>query len=252
VSAPQDDPAGPSDTLPGLLVAFLLGGLLGYALRWGAEPPAAEPRVQVVETQTVVEVPYEDTNRLESAQAELAETRHQLTDKDAQLRRLRLDKASSEEVERVRMELAELRVRHAELRRARDERVAEFETSLREVGEDRDRALVELRSLQELNAETLWDAFVANAKTRVCDRGTKARHVRCYEAVEAGLREHRDRFEDCLGSTQRVPTLVRHARPREPVPAKGKRLRDAREFSTHGWYVLYCDVRAQPSDTGRR
>lgn len=93
-----------------------------------------------------------------------------------------------------------------------------------------------------------WSAFVSDAKTRICDRGTRKRHARCHDAVEAALAGPlRGRFEACTASAQAVPEL-RQLEKGSPVPEFAERIPDDRAFTAKGWVVVFCDPELPETD----
>lgn len=236
-----------SDALPGLLIALLLGLVVGYGLRWSAEPEPSDAPVQVVtETREVV---VEDSTKLAAAQDEIRRTRERLLRKDDEIARLMSASPTvpSVDLERARKDMAELRVQLSEQRALRDQRLVEVEGTLATVTEEREAATRELAGLREKNVDLLWVAFVDASRIRICDRGTRKRHAACYEAVASSLEPHQERYARCAASSDRLPTL-RSLPLDRPAPSRGRRVKDRKEFTSHGWYVLYCDPSG--GDTG--
>ena len=59
----------------------------------------------------------------------------------------------------------------------------------------------------------LWSAFLANAKVKICDRGSRKRHEKCHVAVEEALSSQiRSRFTVCVDTYQSVPVLKQVAK----------------------------------------
>ena len=85
-----------------------------------------------------------------------------------------------------------------------------------------------------------WQAFTAEAKLTICDRGGKRRSDKCHDAVTEALRPHGPRFKACIDSGQAAPEL----RPLDkdaPLPAHAERLPSNARFSKDGWAVVFCD-----------
>ena len=87
----------------------------------------------------------------------------------------------------------------------------------------------------------LWSAFLANAKVKICNRGTKKRHEKCNEAVtEALANQMRARFTVCVDTYQSVPVL-KQAVKGDAMPRYSAKLSENNKFTKKGWYVLFCD-----------
>ena len=87
----------------------------------------------------------------------------------------------------------------------------------------------------------LWSAFLANAKVKICNRGSKRRHEKCHAAVEEALANTmRARFTVCVDTYQSVPVLKK-AEKRATLPRYGVKLSEDNKFTKKGWYVLFCD-----------
>lgn len=86
-----------------------------------------------------------------------------------------------------------------------------------------------------------WRSFLAEAKVRICARGTSKRHERCHEAVEAALDVVRDAFEACVVDELATPTLVELPERNATPPASTVLLEADRAFTGKGWYVQLCD-----------
>ena len=87
----------------------------------------------------------------------------------------------------------------------------------------------------------LWGAFVSDAKTKICDRGTKKRHQKCYAAVEGAMNSQiSGRFKVCVDTYQSVPVL-RKQKKGDPMPRHSQRLSEDNKFTKKGWYILFCD-----------
>jgi hypothetical protein len=85
-----------------------------------------------------------------------------------------------------------------------------------------------------------WQAFSAEAKLTICDRGGKRRSDKCHDAVTEALRPHGARFKACVDSGQAAPEL----RPLDkdaPLPTHAERLPSNARFSKDGWAVVFCD-----------
>ena len=91
------------------------------------------------------------------------------------------------------------------------------------------------------STENLWSSFGNNAKVELCDRGSRRRHDKCHEAVEAVLTPAlKERFKVCVDSYQAVPVL-RRLDKKEALPPYSEQLPEDNKFTDNGWYILFCD-----------
>ncbi len=103
-------------------------------------------------------------------------------------------------------------------------------------------AKAEARFYKNEATVNLWAAFSADAKVEICDRGTRKRHEKCHEAVNATIRSYRERFVECVESWQAVPMLVQgDKRRREELAPYAEWLDEDDRFTKKGWYVQFCD-----------
>ncbi len=87
----------------------------------------------------------------------------------------------------------------------------------------------------------LWGAFVATAKTKICDRGTRKRHEKCYAAVDSSMNSTiRGKFTVCVDTYQSVPVL-KQKKKNDSMPRYSQRLAEDNKFTKKGWYILFCD-----------
>ena len=78
-----------------------------------------------------------------------------------------------------------------------------------------------------------------DAKTRICDRGTRKRHARCHDAVEAALTGPlRSRFETCTTSAQGVgpPGAPKSSSTSGSIEAKAQSM-EASEIGPRRWKI---------------
>ena len=192
-----------------------------------------------------------DRERLEDAQTEVENLKALLAAREGELSR----RQEQDEVDAERQAVAARRWR------AMEEEIEHLQARLSEAELERDDLIVELReTVQALNeqiekterakqiarhykrqsVENLWSAFFAEAKVKLCDRGTRRRHRRCHEAVEASLNEFvQDRFTTCVDTYQATPLLLKRE-DREELPMFSGFLDEEVRF-TRGWYIQYCD-----------
>jgi hypothetical protein len=90
------------------------------------------------------------------------------------------------------------------------------------------------------STSNLWSAFKASAKTKICNRGTKKRHDKCYAAVDESMGSQvRGRFTVCVDTYQSVPVL-KYIEKGAAMPRYSDKLSQDSKF-TKKWYVLFCD-----------
>lgn len=176
--------------------------------------------------------------RLAERESELARLEQEMRNDDK--------RAKSAKAERDRL-AAEVRSLQGELStaaRERDTARSELVATLRQLDAriaEAEEARAEA-STQRARAERgEWTTFVAQAKTQICDRGTRKRHAKCHDAVDQALSGTlRTRFDACTQSEQAAPEL-RHLDKGATLPAFAERLPDDRAFTTKGWAVVFCD-----------
>ena len=83
-----------------------------------------------------------------------------------------------------------------------------------------------------------------DGKRRICDSGSKRRHVKCWEAVQESLNASvRTQFETCVNTYQAVPVLQKNPKffPKDSdLPPFSSWLNKKSKF-TKKWYIVYCD-----------
>ncbi len=256
------------NTNPAILV---IGGLLlGLAGGYGLSVATTDP-VQIAVTETEVikqglseeelasmcaEPIEEGANALQEAQARVVRLEDELASKRAELTELKrqaaLDEAASEAA----------RAEGARLWAAKEAEIEQLKGALDAAITERDSLKEELRvtiyKLDQQILETekareeaeyfknestvnLWGAFMAGAKVEICDRGTRKRHAKCHDAVEAALgKDVRDRFVECVNTYQSTPLLVQGEKDMDLPPYAEYLNRDDR-FTRKGWYIQFCD-----------
>jgi len=119
---------------------------------------------------------------------------------------------------------------------------------LKQTLRDLDRQIVQTEKYKEKAKEykekstvNLWSSFQNGAKVEICDRGTRKRHAKCHESVEAALSASiRTRFSTCVDTYQAVPEL-RQLEKGEAMPAFSETLPDDNKFTKKGWIIVFCD-----------
>ena len=176
--------------------------------------------------------------RVENLQGELAA-------KEAELAKLRGDKAkASERRSRLSEEISFLRVQLASAEEERDTLRAELKQTIKELDFQVAQSQKFKRKAKRYKMESttnLWSAFLANAKVNICDRGSRKRHEKCHAAVEDALgSQMRSRFTVCVDTYQSVPVLKQFGKS-DAIPKYSARLSEDNKFTRKGWHVLFCD-----------
>jgi hypothetical protein len=248
-----------SVTLPAaiavVLVGIIVGGVVGYT--GGAlftEPVVVMPPAEVIKeelTEAELRALAEDLIASEQdkalqAQARVQTLQEELLAKQAELASLKKKKTAEGVAARTRLneELAFLRVQLAQAEEERNELRKQLKQTLREL----DFQIVQTKKFKEKakhykmeSTTNLWGAFIANAKTKICDKGTKKRHQKCYAAVDGAMASQvRGRFTVCVDTYQSVPVLRQRQR-NDTMPKYSQRLPENNKFTKKGWYILFCD-----------
>ena len=219
-----------------------------------APPPAACPAPSAAELEKLCgQTPAvsDALARAERAAAELDTLSGQLSKAEAELAELeaaaRSDQKRAAADEKKRKELAaqveELKGKMGEVERERDSAKAELVATIQRLDAQTaktEEALAEAEAQRARATGNHWQAFGAEAKVTICDRGGKRRHDKCHEAVTEALRPLADRFMACVDSGQAAPEL----RPLDKdaaLPAHAVRLPSNARFTNDGWAVVFCD-----------
>jgi len=187
----------------------------------------------------------EAQERVDGIAGRLAEREAELTRLEAEMRNDdKRAKASAAERSRLQDEIKGLKGTLSQAEKTRDDARAELVATLKQLDAQIEAAAQAREDAEHQRARAQrgeWSAFVSDAKTRICDRGTRKRHARCHEAVEGALAgPMRGRFEACTASEQAVPELRRLEKGDE-LPEFAERIADDRAFTTKGWAVVFCD-----------
>ena len=90
------------------------------------------------------------------------------------------------------------------------------------------------------STKNLWQAFGAEARNQGCNRGSKKRHEKCWEAFDLSMSDTmKQRFTTCVNTYQAVPILKKAERG-ESLPSFSEWLSKENKY-TKGWYVIFCD-----------
>ncbi len=194
----------------------------------------------------------EAQDRVNGIAERLAERESELTRLEAEMRNDdKRTKASKAEQARLVDEIRGLKGTLNEAETARDAARAELVSTLKQLDtqiEAAEKARQEATHQRARAQRGEWTAFVSDAKTRVCDRGSRKRHARCHDAVASALvGPFRERFEACTQHEQAVPEL-RQLDKGDPLPEFAERVPDDRAFTTKGWAVVFCDPALPETD----
>jgi len=246
--------------------AALLGGIvLGGAVGYLSHATFAEPEVVIAEPEIIQqEISEEDLAKLcevltddektkvVQAQERVVTLREELEAKEAALAEYKAKEITDEK--RRKAAAAKWREMEAELESLRSKlQVAEQErdtlrVELKQTLKDLDRQIAQTQAYKEKAKEykekstvNLWSSFSNGAKVEICDRGTRKRHAKCHEAVEAALSQRmRDKFTTCVDTYQAVPEL-RKLEKGDAMPAFAETLPDDNKFTRKGWVIVFCD-----------
>lgn len=219
-----------------------------------AQPAAACPPPTAAELEelcTQAPSTQDALSRAEAAQASLNSLSGELSQAEAALAELeaaaRTDakRAAADQKKRQELEgqISALKgkITEVEVQRdaAREELVATIARLDAQVAKT-EAAVAEAEAQRARATGNQWQAFSAEAKLTICDRGGKRRSDKCHDAVTEALRPHGARFKSCIDSGQAAPEL----RPLDKdaqLPAHAERLPSNARFSKDGWAVVFCD-----------
>ena len=141
-------------------------------------------------------------------------------------------------------EIEDLKIRLEEAETERDQLLNELKLTVLALDEQivkTEQAKEVARVYKRKSVENLWAAFSAEAKLKICDRGSKRRHLKCHDAVDTALNVLvQDRFQECVNTFQATPLLLQ-AEKDEDLPMFAETLDDENRFLKKGWYIQYCD-----------
>ena len=177
-------------------------------------------------------------DRVNALQAELAA-------KEAELAKLKGDKANGSVARgRLSEEISFLQVQLASAEEERDSLRKELKQAVKELDFQVNQSRKFKRKAKRYKMESttnLWSAFLANAKVKICNRGTKKRHIKCNAAVEEALNtQMRARFTVCVDTYQSVPVLKKAGKG-DTLPRYSAKLSQDNKFTKKGWHILFCD-----------
>lgn len=237
---------------------FLLALTL-LACDFGEEPETIETERVTVRDYTAEEMEVlckelttDARTQLLSRQARVENLEAVLKEKEAELEALK----KQDEVDETKRQAAakrwkEIESEIASLKVERDAAVAErdaLRVELKDTLKELDRQIVraetfkaKAKEFKKKSTENDWQAFLANAKLEICDKGTRKRHEKCHEAVDLALGASVvNQFEVCVDGYQARPEL-RSLERGEELPANAQRLPDDNKFTKKGWAIVFCD-----------
>ncbi|MCK6504993.1 hypothetical protein L6R53_16615 [Myxococcota bacterium] len=249
---------------PLAIAGLLIGALSGAVVGWIAHSMTAEP--QVVEKQTEVEkqlteeqiealckeVTPDERSKLLGAQRKVEDLETMLAEKEALLAELKgkqetdaaRRQAAAKQWKEMEAEIERLKTERDTAVTERDALRTELQQTLKELDHQIKRAetfKAKAKEFKRKSTENDWNAFLAQAKVEICDKGTRKRHEKCHEAVEAALGPSVvSKFETCIDSYQARPQL-RESTKGEELPAFAEWLPDDNKFTKKGFYIVFCD-----------
>lgn len=195
------------------------------------------------------------TEILQSTQDRVKELEETLKQKEKELKKLRKesqkDPKAKEAARRKWLEMeAEVEILRSQLEAAvseRDELRKELKVTLKKLDKQVKKTKkykAKAKKYKKESVKNLWKAFSEDGKRRICDRGSKRRHVKCWEAVQEALTSGvRSKFETCVNTYQAVPVLQKNPKffPKDSdLPPFSAWLNKKSKF-TKKWYIVYCD-----------
>ena len=193
----------------------------------------------------------EERKNVLDVQAEVKSLQEQMADREAELMKLKQTIKKSEkgrEIAKKRWkelegEIALLQVKLAAAEQERDELKVELQTTLKELDKQvklTKKFKAKAKKYRRESTANLWSAFTAQAKVAGCDRGSRRRHEKCYQAFDEAMTANmREKFSKCVDTYQAVPVLKKKKR-NEELPMFSEMLNEESRF-TEEWYVIFCD-----------
>lgn len=246
--------------IAGLVIGALSGGVVGWiGHMMTAEPTVVEKTKEVPRELTDAEVidlcadvNPDQKSKILGAQRKVEDLQTLLDEKQQELAELKSKnetdetkrKAAAKKWKEMEAQIAQLQTERDAAVQERDELRTELTTTLKELDHQIKRAetfKVKAKEFKKKSTENDWRSFDAEAKLEICDKGTRKRHDKCYDAVEQALGPSvRAKFETCVDSYQARPSL-REATKGQDLPAFAEWLPDDTKFTSKGFYIVYCD-----------
>jgi chromosome segregation ATPase len=197
----------------------------------------------------------EEKRSVLDVQTELETLQKDLEEREAELERLRSDiqnnKIESEEKRaaakrrwnKLQEEVATLQVKLASVEKERDELRVELKDTIKKLDyqiSETKKYKSKAKKYKKQSTKNLWQAFRAEARNQGCNRGSKKRHEKCWEAFDVSMSDAlKQRFTTCVNTYQAVPILKKAPRG-ESLPSFSEWLPKENKY-TKGWYVIFCD-----------
>ncbi len=248
--------SAPSWLWPSILVVLSLA--IGFLLSNLLQAPATEPTPEpppAAQTDTGSEdepPPKSEREQLQDAQTEVENLKALLGAREEELVRYQEQEIKDEKRRNaaavrwkaMEAEIEDLKTRLTEAEGERDQLLNELKLTVQALDEQiekTEQAKEVARKYKRRSVENLWSAFSAEAKVKICDRGSRRRHLKCHESVEMALKPRvQDRFQECVNTFQATPLLLQ-AEKDEELPMFAEKLDDENRFLKKGWYIQYCD-----------
>lgn len=237
-----------------ILVATVIGvfgGMAGHEMY--SEPVVIMPPPEVIKeelTEAELRMLAEDfiateADRAAEAIERVSTLQAELDAKVAELAKLKGDKAKGSQARgRLSEQISFLQVQLASAEEERNTLRKELKQAVKELDFQVNQSKKFKRKAKRYKMESttnLWSAFLANAKIKICNRGTKKRHTKCHAAVDEALSiQMRSRFTVCVDTFQSVPVL-KQAGKSDTLPRYSAKLSEDNKFTKKGWHVLFCD-----------
>lgn len=247
------------------LAAGLAAGAIGAVLLAPPKVVQAPPEVikQELSKEELLAI-CDDTNQdvreaLTTAHRKVIDLEGQLEEKEAALTALQKESegdearraAAAKKWNAMEEEIASLRIALAKAEEERDQLMVELKDTVAKLENEivqKEKAVRIAKKYKKESVENLWKAFSADAKTQICDHGSRKRHENCYGSVESSLVPHMDRFKECVQTYASVPVLKVDDRD-QGLPQHAAWLDPDSKYLTEGglggkknaWYVLFCD-----------
>jgi hypothetical protein len=193
-----------------------------------------------IEKKSVLEV----QGKVSSLQAQLSEKEAELAKiKGKSQKNAKSRAAAKKKWQQMEEDIAMLHIRLASAEQERDDLKVELQETLVVLSKQIKKTKKFKAKAKKYKIEStahLWKAFRSQAKVEGCNRGSKRRHVKCYEAFDLAMSsEVKGRFNNCVDTYQAVPVLRELEKGDEP-PQFSALLNQENKY-TKNWYVIFCD-----------
>ena len=245
----------------GLLGVGLIAGTIGGYAMYGLmnEPVVVKQPPEVIKAGLTpeemallcVEQVQPETERARAAQQRVMDLEKDIAAKEAELAQMKAQdekdetrrKAAAKKWKAMEEELNGLRTQLSQAEAERDEIKVRLEETVRDLRRQEQETQKFKEMAKEYKDESIdnkWGGFTAEAKVEICDRGTRNRHEKCHEAVDAAIAPFQERYKACVNSRQAVP-ILRQLEKKEPLPAFAERLPEDNKFTKKDWIIIFCD-----------